>query len=82
MEDRNIYYHKVEYSWSFKKGSGKINRYVKGYAISTYNTIEELNLDNVNYAIAVKRYGLVGKKFFDFKITKIYNSKAVGKVNQ
>lgn len=81
MEDRNIYYHTVEYSWSFKKGSGKINHYSKGYAISRYNTLEEINLDNVNYAMATKRYGLVGRKFFNFQVIKIYDSKVVGKVN-
>lgn len=82
MEEPNIYHHKVEYTWSFKKGNAKVNHYVKGYAISQYNTIEELNLDNVNYSMAIKRYGLVGRKFFNFQVTKIYDSKIVGKVNK
>lgn len=82
MEDGNIYHHNVQYKWSFRRGSAKVNHYRDGYAISRYNTIEEINLDNVNYAMATKRYGLVGRKFFDFQVTKIYDSKIVGQVNQ
>lgn len=82
MEGLKVYYLDVQYRWSFKRGSGHINHYADGYAISNHNTIEELNLDNVNYAMATKRYGLVGRKFFDFRVTKIYDSKVVGRGNK
>jgi len=82
MEDGNIYHHEVQYKWSFKQGSAKVNHYRDGYAISRYKDLEDLNKDNVNYSMATKRYGLVGRKFIDFHITKIYSSKIVGTVNQ
>ena len=81
MENKDIYHHEVQYRWSFKRGNATEHHYKNDYAISRYSTAEELNLDNVNYAMALKRLGLIGKKIIDFKVTKIYSSKVVGQSN-
>ena len=72
-----VYYLEVEYRWSTHRGSAKQNHYRKDYAISQYNTLEEVNKDNTNYAFAVQRFGLKGKKFTDFQVTKIISFKEV-----
>tara|TARA_R110000868_G_scaffold315459_1_gene576333 strand:- start:426 stop:728 length:303 start_codon:yes stop_codon:yes gene_type:complete len=80
MPDKPIYHHFVQYRWSTYRGSAKTNHYWKGYAISSYNTIEELTLDNVNFAFAVKQLGLKGRKFTDLRVVEIYESAVVGSV--
>jgi hypothetical protein len=77
-----IYHMHVQYRWSFKKGNATMHHYKDDYAISEYNTPDEVTLDNVNYAIAVKRLGLLGKKFINFRVMKIYDSKIVGHKNE
>ena len=78
MEEQNIYHHLVQYRWTTKRGNALTHHYVDDYAISRYADLEYLNLDNVNYSMAVKRLGLLNKNLHDFKIVKIYESKVVG----
>lgn len=59
-----------------------MHHYRDDYAISQYNTLEEINLDNVNYAISIARLGLLGKKIINFQVVKIYDFKIVGQTNE
>ncbi len=59
-----------------------MHHYRDDYAISQYNTLEEINLDNVNYAISIGRLGLLGKKIINFQVVKIYDFKIVGQTNE
>lgn len=59
-----------------------MHHYRDDYAISQYNTLEEINLDNVNYAISIMRLGLLGKKIINFQVVKIYDFKIVGQTNE
>jgi hypothetical protein len=77
-----IYHLNVQYRWSFRRGNATMHHYRDDYAISQYNTLEEINLDNVNYAISIKRLGLLGKKIINFQVVKIYDFKIVGQTNE
>jgi len=78
LEENNIYHLEVQYRWTTKRGNALTHHYKDDYAISRYKDLEYLNLDNVNYTMALKRLGLMGKSLHEFKVMKIYSSKVVG----
>lgn len=74
-----IYQYHARISWQKRRGNGYVNHFKDVEFVSRAESKEQMNKDVVFLMQIMSYHGLTGSKIVNFKVTEVYNQKALSR---